>query len=86
MLQNYLNFARRARISLVKPQFEASSSEVLGGKVDDEEVRLRTVEEVKVALLKSGFRIVDFCESPITGEKKHNVEYLIYSVFEDEEH
>ena len=73
-------------ISLVKPQFEASSSEVLGGKVDDEEVRLRTVEEVKVALLKSGFRIVDFCESPITGEKKHNVEYLIYSVFEDEEH
>ncbi len=64
-------------VALVKPQFEAKSSEIVDGKVEDEAVRERTVEEVSFALRDRGFRVVGSCESPILGNKKHNKEYLI---------
>lgn len=66
-------------IALVKPQFEAKRDEVAGGVVNDENVRLRTIEEVKSALICEGFSVQGVIESPIKGASKHNIEYLIYA-------
>lgn len=66
-------------ISLVKPQFEAKRDEVEGGVVRDAGVRIRTIEEVKSALIYEGFSVKGVKESPIKGASKHNTEYLIYS-------
>lgn len=67
-------------ISLVKPQFEAKREEVAGGVVMDKRVRIRTIEEVKSALIYEGFFVKGVIESPLKGASKHNTEYLIYSI------
>ena len=66
-------------IALVKPEFEAEVSEIEGGKVSDESVHARTVQEVKDALEKCDFEVIDVMESPITGKKKGNKEFLLYA-------
>lgn len=68
-------------VALIKPQFEAKKEEVVGGFVKSEEVRQRTVEEVKSALETHGFQLQGTTISPITGATKHNVEYLIYAIY-----
>ena len=67
-------------LGLVKPQFESAHDETDRGVVRDEAVRLRTVEEVRIALETSGFAVRGTVESPIKGPEG-NVEYLIYAVF-----
>ena len=66
-------------IALIKPEFEAEASEVEGGKVSDEDVHMRTIEEVKVALKRCDFKVIDVIESPILGKKKGNKEFLLYA-------
>ena len=66
-------------IALVKPEFEAKRAENKNGRIEDEEVRARTVEEVKQALEENGFEVVGEIESPIKGKKKGNTEHLIYA-------
>lgn len=68
-------------IGLVKPQFESAHDETDRGVVRDEAVRLRTVEEVKVALAAAGFAATGVVESPITGPEG-NVEYLVRAVYQ----
>lgn len=67
-------------IALVKPQFEAKSTEVSAGRVEDDDVRERTVAEVAAALREHDFDVKDVCESPILGNKKHNKEYFISAI------
>lgn len=70
-------------IGLVKPQFESRRGETDSrGVVKDEAVRIRTVQEVEESLVKAGFRIDGFIESPIKGKKSGNVEYLIRAIYE----
>ena len=66
-------------VALVKPEFEAEVSEIKDGKVSDESVHRRTVEEVKGALERCNFRVIDVIESPIKGKKKGNKEFLLYA-------
>lgn len=79
-------FARLARpgsvfIGLVKPQFESAHDETdARGFVEDEDVRLRTVDEVRAALESAGFTATEVTESPIHGAKSHNVEYLVRAI------
>ena len=49
----------------------------------DAAVRLRTVEEVKDALVAAGFTVTGVAESPITGPEG-NVEYLVRAVYRDD--
>lgn len=64
-------------ISLIKPQFEAGKEHVSkGGIVRDESVRLKVVEDITEAYMKSGFELIGTMESPIKG-MDGNVEYLI---------
>ena len=67
-------------IGLVKPQFESEQGEAEGGVVTDEGVRARTIEEVAVAMEAVGFTVTGVVESPITGAKGHNIEYLLRAV------
>ena len=65
-------------IGLVKPQFESRFGETDNrGVVRDENVRLRTVEEVRAALESVGFRCEGVVESPLKGKQSGNVEYLV---------
>ncbi|OGF31762.1 hypothetical protein A2533_01670 [Candidatus Falkowbacteria bacterium RIFOXYD2_FULL_35_9] len=63
-------------ISLLKPHYEADRSELYKGKVkeaDVEKVRDRVIAELK----QQGIEIEKFIESPITGSKGGNLEYLL---------
>lgn len=78
-------FARLLRqggifIGLVKPQFESAHDETDHGVVTSEDVRLRTVDEVRSALTDAGFNVTGVVESSITGAKAHNIEYLVRAV------
>lgn len=66
-------------IALIKPQFEAEHDETNRGLVEDEAVRLRTIDEVKVALSEVGFEFLGVIESPIKGKKLGNTEYLLHA-------
>ncbi|MDO4841553.1 MAG: TlyA family RNA methyltransferase [Phoenicibacter congonensis] len=68
-------------VALVKPEFEASHEENVGGLVADDDVRERTVAEVKAALSEQGFTVQDVIESPIRGKKKGNKEFLLYAKY-----
>lgn len=69
-------------IGLVKPQFESHHDETDRGVVRDESVRTRTIEEVRQALVCAGFTCEDVVESPITGKRSGNVEYLLKAVLD----
>ena len=69
-------------IGLVKPQFESQRGETdERGVVRDESVRARTIKEVREALESAGFTCEGVVESPITGKRAGNVEYLLKAVF-----
>ncbi len=61
---------------LVKPQFEARRSEIMGGVVRDKEVQHRCVEEVKAFGQKLGWNCYDCIASPLKGPKG-NQEYIL---------
>lgn len=70
-------------IGLIKPQFESQHEETdERGVVRDENVRLRTVAEVRQALADGGFNVTGVVESPIKGKQSGNVEYLVHAVFD----
>ena len=65
----------------MKPQFESAHEETdEKGVVQDESVRVRTVEEVRDALEAAGFHCTGVMESPIKGKQSGNIEYLIRAV------
>lgn len=69
-------------IGLVKPQFESRQGETDSrGVVRDEAVRARTIEEVAAAMEDAGFTVDGVVESPITGKRSGNVEYLLKAIF-----
>jgi len=70
------NTARSVFIGLIKPQFESQPGETNHGVVESEEVRQRTISEVRTALELSGFCVTGVVESPIKGPEG-NIEYLV---------
>lgn len=69
--------ARARLVALIKPQFEAERHEVgKKGVVRDAAVHARVCSEVRDWLERSGWRVVETVESPITGPEG-NVEFLI---------
>ena len=67
-------------VALIKPQFEAERHEVgKKGVIRDAAVHARVCEEVRDWMERSGWRVVDTVESPITGPEG-NVEFLIAAI------
>lgn len=66
-------------VALVKPQFEVGRGQVgKGGVVRDPEHRMAALEKVCDDAKDIGFAVVGTLESPVTGAKKGNVEYLVH--------
>lgn len=66
-------------VALVKPQFEVGRGQVgKGGVVRDATLRRQAVETVIATATALGFDVVGSEESPVTGAKKGNVEYLLH--------
>ncbi len=62
-------------ISLIKPHYEADKSEMIKGKVLEEEIE-NILGRVKIEIEKLDFDIIDIIESPITGARGDNKEFL----------
>jgi 23S rRNA (cytidine1920-2'-O)/16S rRNA (cytidine1409-2'-O)-methyltransferase len=70
--------ARSFIIALIKPQFEAGKNQVgKGGVVRDEEIRNKTVRDIREFCINQGWRSEGEIPSPILGPKG-NKEFLIY--------
>lgn len=66
-------------VALVKPQFEAGRQEISrGGKVKDEEVHQRVLQEVSKAGTELGFLRINSCLSPVKGKKSSNTEFFLH--------
>ena len=65
-------------IALVKPQFEVGKeiADTYKGIISDSEIQKNTVEKIKTAAQKIGFKVLNETTSPIEGEKG-NKEFLI---------
>ncbi len=64
-------------ICLIKPQFEADKDikREKNGVINDEEVHLNVIEEIKKSAITEGLEVEDITCSPISGQKG-NKEYL----------
>lgn len=76
-----LSAAGSVFIGLVKPQFESRAGETDHGIVRSQEVRERTVAEVRAALEAAGFQATGVIESPIKGAEG-NREYLVRAIYQ----
>ena len=66
-------------LALVKPQFEAGRKEVgKGGRVKEEAVHARVLNEIIKAAIILGFSMLGSCESSIQGKKSQNTEYFVH--------
>ena len=66
-------------LALVKPQFEAGRKEVgKGGRVKEEVVHARVLNEIIEVSIILGFRMFGSCESSIQGKKGQNTEYFVH--------
>ena len=66
-------------LALVKPQFEAGRKEIgKGGRVKEEAVHARVLNEIIEAAIILGFRMLGNCESSILGKKSQNIEYFVH--------
>ena len=66
-------------LALVKPQFEAGRKEIgKGGRVKEEAVHARVLNEIIEAAIILGFRMLGNCESSIQGKKSQNTEYFVH--------
>ena len=64
-------------ISLVKLSYEAEKQEVTGGKVNTEAIS-SILTRITKKLKDQGYPVQDTVESPLTGKKGKNSEYLIW--------
>lgn len=66
-------------VALIKPQFEVGKGKVgKGGVVSDARLRQEAVHSVLACAEELGFEVVGTMESPVTGAKKGNVEFLAH--------
>ncbi len=81
VLENCKNFISNDSelVILIKPQFEAQRSDISkGGVVRDKKVHQNIIEDIKNFCSLLNLMPQGVIESPITGAKHGNVEYLIY--------
>ena len=81
VLENCKNFTCEncECVILIKPQFEANREDISkGGVVKDKKVHQKIIEDIKNFCANLNFEVLGVIESPITGAKHGNIEYLIY--------
>lgn len=81
VLENCKNFISKNAllVILIKPQFEAQRDEISkGGVVRDKKIHQKIIDDIKNFCTSLNLIPKGVIESPITGAKHGNVEYLIY--------
>lgn len=81
----YLNLKHGCNIiSLVKPQFELSKAIISKhhAYITDPKLHTQAIQNVCTYAQQAGLKIIKIIESPITGAKKHNKEFLIWCQYE----
>ena len=81
VLENCKNFISEDAwlVILIKPQFEADRGDISkGGVVRDKKVHQKIIEDIKEFCTSLRLMPQGVIESPITGAKHGNVEYLIF--------
>ena len=64
-------------VSLLKPHYEADKTLLKKGKISEEHLP-EIVEKVKSDLKELNIKVLDIVESPVTGKKGKNKEFLIW--------
>ena len=65
-------------MALIKPQFEANSNLVEEGGYVDEKYHQEIIEDITNYAKERGFSLLNIKESPITGKKTKNIEYITH--------
>lgn len=81
VLENCKNFIcdTAELVILIKPQFEAQRNEISkGGVVKDKKIHQKIIDDIKDFCISLKLMPQGVIESPITGAKHGNIEYLIY--------
>lgn len=81
VLENCKNFIsnKSELVILIKPQFEAQRCDISkGGVVKDKKIHQKIIDDIKEFSTNLNLMPQGVIESPITGAKHGNVEYLIY--------
>jgi 23S rRNA (cytidine1920-2'-O)/16S rRNA (cytidine1409-2'-O)-methyltransferase len=68
---------------MVKPQFEAPSSDIIqGGKLRDETARLAAIQRIRDSAEGLGFTILGSVDSTLPGAKSGNIEHFLHLVMQ----
>ncbi len=65
-------------ILLIKPQFETKKENVKKGKIIDNKIHINVIEKIILCAINNNFDIINLTYSPILGNKKKNIEYLLH--------
>ncbi len=65
-------------VLLIKPQFEASSKDVHKGKINDPKIHKEVIKKIWNLSNLYHFSVFGLTYSPILGNKKKNIEYIIW--------
>ncbi|AUF83586.1 TlyA family rRNA (cytidine-2'-O)-methyltransferase [Mesoplasma syrphidae] len=65
-------------VILIKPQFESEVFEIKNGKANSKELHVKAILKIVTFANGLGFDLTDLDFSPITGNKKQNIEYLAF--------
>lgn len=76
-LNNIININSKG-IMLIKPQFESERHEIKNGQILDKNIHLKDIKKVFDYIIENNFSIINLDFSPILGNKKKNIEYLVY--------
>ena len=69
--------AKRYAVILIKPQFEAGKGKVVNGKITSKKIHIEVINKIIKLSIENNFSIVNLDYSPITGNKKKNIEFII---------
>lgn len=65
-------------VLLIKPQYEIKDNKNKKGKVKNDGLVEEVIDGIKEAIKKEGYNVLGVIESPISGKRGGNKEYLIY--------
>jgi 23S rRNA (cytidine1920-2'-O)/16S rRNA (cytidine1409-2'-O)-methyltransferase len=64
-------------VMLIKPQFESEREDIVKGKAKDIDKHVDVIKKVFNNAMENNFSILNLDFSPILGNKKKNIEYLM---------
>lgn len=70
---------------MVKPQFEAPSSDIIeGGRLRDDKARSAAIQRIRDSAEGLGFTILGAVDSTLPGAKAGNIEHFLYLVLQED--